>query len=537
MENSAFPLGGLISHPVGMIFVIIGLGKLLGSIRINGASLGTSGILFVALLFGALGYSTPAILGTLGLVLFSYSIGLSAGPSFFRIFASQGLRLAILSLVIVLTGALATFPLAWILDIPVGLAAGAFTGALTTTPGLAASLEMLPDNPALSIGYGIAYPVGVVTVVLFAQLMPRWYRKTIQNEEQEAEKEKRSIQRLLVEISNPVLEGRRISEVPFLGQVRGQIARIQKEGQLEPIGEDIQLHVGQVVLIVGDSQELESMVDFLGIPCNDPFVIDLDTQRSTLIVTSRDWVGKSLRNLRLPNRFGAVVTRITRHEISFVPTLDTVLHNGDQLLVVGRPGKMKEMRESAGHRKRVLQETDLLGIAFGITLGVALGLIPFHLLGTTFRFGMAGGPLFVGLLLEHFGGIGKIRIHVPPAARILMSEIGLSFFLLSAGLDAGQQLLPVLRDNGLLLLPMAFIIDLVSLIAGFVVARKLLKISVLQSIGGICGGMTSTPGLGAITQQTDSPVPSTSYSAAYPVALIVITLVSQLLIMAMMALL
>ena len=164
------------------IFCIISLGYLLGSISVKGLSLGTSGVLLVALVFGHFGAVVPSILRNFGLALFVGSVGLLSGPVFFKSLRAKAREYVILGILIVVSGALTTLLVGKLMDVRFDLAIGIFTGALTSTPGLAAATEATSavlaqggtDAVSLaSIGYGIAYPFGVVGIVLFIQLYPR----------------------------------------------------------------------------------------------------------------------------------------------------------------------------------------------------------------------------------------------------------------------------------------------------------------------------------------------------------------------------
>ncbi len=156
-------------------FLIIGAGYLLGGIKVRGLQLGTSGVLLVALVFGHFGFEMPVIMRDLGLICFVTAVGFIAGPQFFRNLKSKVLAYVILGVVIILTGAAVCICCIKLADIPTPLCVGIMTGALTSTPGLAAALEATGDTAA-SIGYGIAYPFGVVGVVLFVQLVPKLIR-------------------------------------------------------------------------------------------------------------------------------------------------------------------------------------------------------------------------------------------------------------------------------------------------------------------------------------------------------------------------
>lgn len=185
----------------------------------------------------------------------------------------------------------------------------------------------------------------------------------------------------------------------------------------------------------------------------------------------------------------------------------------------------------AGQRGSAIDLPCLLSLSVGLTLGVLLGTLPFGLPGgTPITLGLAGGPLLVALILGHFGKVGPIVGSIPRPTRMLLQELGLVFFLASAGVRGGGALADTLREHGPLLFVLGICISCLPLAAAWPIATRLLKMNPLQALGGICGGMTSTPALGAITATTDSQTPVVSYASAYPVALVFMIIISKLLI-------
>lgn len=163
------------------IFLIAALGYLLGSIKIKGISLGTAGILIVALIFGHFGIVAPSIIQSLGLICFVTAVGFIAGPKFFDNFKGNAVGYIVVGIVIIAVGALTCLSIILISGIGADLGLGLMAGALTTTPGLAAAIEATGSD-IVSVGYGIAYPFGVISVVLFVQLMPIILKVNIKEE-------------------------------------------------------------------------------------------------------------------------------------------------------------------------------------------------------------------------------------------------------------------------------------------------------------------------------------------------------------------
>lgn len=175
MENSLF-----------IVFLIAMIGYAIGGIRIKGVELGTAAVFLVALVFGHFGYTVPDIVQNLGLALFVTAVGFIAGPRFFRNLRKNAKSYVLLGGIVILAGALTCAAIILIADIPSPLGVGILSGSLTTTPGFAAAKEVVKDSADLvtlvSVGHGVAYPFGVVGVVLFVQLIPKLLKANMEEE-------------------------------------------------------------------------------------------------------------------------------------------------------------------------------------------------------------------------------------------------------------------------------------------------------------------------------------------------------------------
>ncbi len=516
------------------MFAVIGLGLAFGKLSWRGISLGTSGVVFIALVAGHFGFQVPRTAGTVGIIVFAYCLGLGAGPGFLRMFIRRGKALGLTAVSMIVSAGAVAWLLASTLNLNADLVSGLFAGALTSTPALAVAAERLPPDSNVAVGFGIAYPFGVIGVILFAQLVPRFLATVggvAQDEDDTDPVDDGPISRVLVHVINPAMQGKRLRDVAVLSATNCQVSRLMVGERLEPIPSQFQLQVGQHVLVVGRTRRLPDVVDVLGEKCNDVnFTLDLERQRRRVVVTSKELLGKSLKTLHLRSKFGVTISRISRQEVEFVPSPDEHIHFGDALTAIGEPEGLDKFVQFAGHRERTLDETDLISLAAGLVLGVIAGSIQLSIGSRSISLGMAGGPLMVGLALGHFGRIGPVVSRMPRAARLLLAESGLALFLAQAGSQAGGQFLEVIRQHGLLLCIASIAIVTAPLVVGFVVARLSLRLGMLESLGGICGAMTSTPGLGAVTSTTDSSLPATSYATVYPLALILITILVPLLI-------
>ena len=194
-----------ISKLLAGIFIVTALGYLLGRVNIKGVSLGTAGVFLVAILFGFLCTLIPenipvlsdlrltdgdatlkyykSVVQNVGLVLFVGSVGFIAGPKFFRDLAKNFKTYILMGVVIILSGTAVAVAFALIPGIGAPFSAGVLSGALTSTPGYSAALEVAGDAQGLvTLGHAIAYPFGVIGVVLFVQLMPKFLKADMNRE-------------------------------------------------------------------------------------------------------------------------------------------------------------------------------------------------------------------------------------------------------------------------------------------------------------------------------------------------------------------
>lgn len=519
--------------PLLALLLIITIGLGLGRLSFRGISIGTSSILFVALLAGHFRVAVPDGLGTLGLALFVYCIGIAAGPTFFRGLATRARAMATLGAAMVFTGVAVTWLCAKLFSLPADIAAGLMAGAMTSTPALGAASESIAQPDNVAVAFGVAYPFGIAIIVLFVQIMLKYIAPVADaaTDDNVAKKSSQKIQRHVVEIANPGIVGKRPGEIAASADLPVQISRVYSEQRWRPIPADYVFALGDRVMLVGQHEEGRRSAETLGVLCDvEDVVLDADRERKEVVVTSADVFGHTLKELRLRSRFGVTVTRIRRIDQEFVPSTQSRVEFGDTLALVGQPADLVRIEKIVGHRPRTLNETDLLSLAIGLSLGILLGQLSIAWGGVAVSLGTAGGPLCVGLVLGHFRRIGFVRGSFPPAAQILMTEGGLALFLADAGVNAGGGVWGVLRQQGIALCIVAIAIAVLPLVVGYLTASYFFGLTRLQALGAVCGGMTSTPGLAALTSSTDSNEPVTSYVAAYPVALVLITIAAPLLI-------
>ena len=390
-----------ISFLVFCVFLIAGLGYLLGRITIKGVSLGTAGVFIVALLFGAFLYNPLAeqlkvgdatyvvnalkIVENLGLILFVTSVGFIAGPNFFGDFKRNFKSYILIGLLIILIGGLSCYACT-IFDIKIygrdpkeaaAMLVGLLSGSLTSTPAFsAAKATVVGDSleAIVAVGHGIAYLFGVVGVVLFVQLVPKFCKANMEEE------------RAKLSEANP--------EVP--SKLKGT----------------------------------ELQFDSLG------FCV----------------------------------------------------------------------------------------FAIAAILGVIVGSFKFK----NFSLTTTGGCLLVSLILGHFAKIGNVSITPAETTLKVFRELGLMLFLIGAGVAGGAEFVKYFEWVYFIY---GIIMTMLPMIIGYIFARYVLKINLLNNLGSICGGMTSTPALGTLISTAGTEKVAGAYASTYPIALIAVVIVSQVLIL------
>lgn len=524
----------LLDDPLILIFVVLFVGSLIGQLEFKGINLGASGVLLFAMVLGHYGYKIPAIVQNLGLSLFIVAVGLQAGPRFFRMMRSSGLVFAILGFLIIAIASVTTIIVSKVFNLSAPLSIGLMTGALTSTPGLAAGLEATKD-PIVSVGYGIAYPFGVIAVVLFVQLFPKVLKVDLQKDLQKTLspiKHKSSLKKMTILIESNNVHKKTLKELQRNIKSSAVISRIIR-GDRNFLGRnDTVLLIGDEIIAVGYPEDLNKLRDTMGREVTTDVNIRENIRMHRVVVDAQELIGKSLREINLREKYSVTVTRLERAGYEFPPTATWRLERGDVLTVVCSPERIKAVEELFGTKRHEEANIHIFSISLILLLGILVGMIPIHIPGLgSMTLGVAGGPLLIAIIIGHFGKLGPIQARFYQPSNRVIRDIGLVLFLAGAGTTAGGGLVEVVKQEGVGLIIGGAIITIVPMVTAFFIAKKIFHLSIIHSLGAICGGMTSTPGLGACNNLVDSEDPAIAYAAAYPIALIFVAIASQLLVL------
>ncbi len=296
---------------------------------------------------------------------------------------------------------------------------------------------------------------------------------------------------------------------------------------------DTLLHPGDEVTIVGAPEDLETALAQIGERSTSHLEFDrsrLDFRR--IFVSNADAAGKPLRELRLLERYGSLITRVRRGDTDLLPTGGMRLELGDRVRVITRRDRLDEVSAFFGDSYRALSEIDIMTFGLGIALGLLVGLVPIPLPGgLTFKLGFAGGPLLVALVLSALQRTGPVVWQLPYSANLTLRQIGLILFLAGIGTRSGYAFASTLAGGGGLgMFLSGTAITCLSALLTLTVGYKLLRIPMSLLIGMLSGQQTQPAVLGFAGEQTGNDLPNIGYATVFPLATIVKILLAQVLL-------
>ena len=515
------------------LFLIITLGIMLGNVRFRGFSLDLSAVVFVALIMGHYGIMVPEAFQTIGLMFFIFTVGIQAGPGFFDSFKKTGRQFLSVCVLLVGLAALISFFLGRMLDINPLLAVGIFNGALTSTSGLAAAID-ISESTLPSVGYGVVYPAGAILAILTIHLLPVVMRVNMKKEEERYHEQVHEDHPEVTDknfvVANKNIDGKTIRELEIGTMTHAVISRVKHGDMVYAPAENARLFLGDVVKVVGTEESLEKVELMIGPPTEEKIPQASGYKINWLLVTNKDVVNKSLNALKLTALYNATVTRIRRSGIDISPTGNTRLRFGDKVLLAADEENMPKVMQLLGNNEKRLSETNFLPISLGIIIGVVLGAIHFPVFGLfEFSLGITGGVLITALILSKIGKTGPIIWNMSGGANNLLRKLGLLMFLATVGTHAGAHIVEALTNYGWTILYTGMIITVFPMVVTALIGHKVLNINFATLLGVMSGSMTSTPALAAADAKTESDAASVGYATVYPLAIVLMIIFSQIL--------
>ena len=543
-----------IGHSILLLSFVIAAGIQLGKIKVFGVSLGITLVLFVGIVLGHFGFTINHnvihFFKEFGLILFVYSVGMQVGPGFFSSFKKGGITLNMLACGIVFLGVLTAIILHYVTGIPMPTMVGILSGAVTNTPGLGAAQQAFSDmhgftDNTIALGYAVAYPLGVIGIILSLIFIRYVFRVSFDKENEDLNKTDAShtneAKPISLIVKNPAVFNKSVGELSSLLEHRDfVISRIWHDDnkQIEIASANVLLRENDKVFVITTEQDAQTIKTFIGeeIDIERKQWIRMESQfiNRRILVTKPELNGKRLGQLKLRQLYGINITRINRAGVDLVATPALTLQVGDRVNVVGTETAVTNVEKVLGNSMKRLNEPNLITIFVGIALGIILGSIPITFPGIPqpVKLGLAGGPLIVAILISRFGYKYKLITYTTQSANLMLREIGITLFLACVGISAGDGFVDTIVNNGgFAWIGYGFIITTVPLLIIGCIGRYFCKVNYFTLMGLIAGSTTDPPALAYSNATAGNDAPSVGYATVYPLTMFLRVLTAQLLIL------
>lgn len=517
----------LVEQPLLTLFLVLALGTLLGSVRVAGTAVGPAGALFAGLVVSAavpeVSPAVPQVVGTLGLALFVYTVGLAGGPAFFG-----GLRRGAPAIAVTTGSYVAVALVAWGLGTALGLSAGdvagTYAGAGTNTSALAAVVDVL-DDPSPAVGYSLAYPFGVVGMIVAVSVaLGRARRRPTPEDATPDEPPTYTTVVVTRDDLPPVGELTHWEDEPLV------FSRVRRDGADHTPDAGERFEPGDLVTVIGSPTALRSFVTWVGGRAEEDLVLDrrqLDFRR--VVLSNPVHAGARIGELGL-DRFDAVAGFVRRGDVDVIARDDLTVELGDRIRVIAPRERMPEVITELGDSERAVVVADPVGFSLGLLLGLLAGLIAIPLPGRTLVLGAAAGPLLVGLVLGRLGRTGRVVWQLPYATNQTLRQLGALLFLAVIGLGAGPELAGAITSSrGLVLLGLGAVLTTIGAV-GVLVGARMLGAGGPRTAGTIAGGQGQPAVLAAAMERTDGDDRvALTYALLFPPAFLVKIVAAQVL--------
>ncbi len=537
-----------IAQSVLIVALTIALGLLLNRIKFGSVSLGVTWVLFVGILLSHFGLGIDErichFVKEFGLILFVYSIGLQVGPGFFSSLKEEGLRLNLLAVTVILLGCLTCYVIHVVTGEELTTMVGVLSGAVTNTPGLGAAQQTMTDmnaadNGNLASAYAVAYPLGVVGIILSMLLVRAMFRIKLDKEEASSEDANAPhTMRVDVRVTNRAVVGKTVADIMRIARSQFVVARMMcQDGKQKITSGDTVLHEGDILRVVMNSTDVELVQSLIG------EVAEIDEklwksptsnlEKRRIVVTKTQLNGRRIGDLHIRENYNVTITRVVRAGIELVATYNLRLQMGDVVVIVGRKNDLDQVASTLGNSVQRLDHPNLLPIFIGIFLGVLLGSIPIMFPGVPqpVKLGLAGGPLIVAILVGRYGPRYKLVTFTTNSANMMIREIGISLFLAAVGLGAGENFVEAILSGGYWWILYGVIITMLPLLIVGVIARKVCKFDYFSILGLLSGAMTDPPALAYANTVSPNDHASVAYASVYPLTMFLRIFTAQILIL------
>jgi len=500
-------------QPLMALFLTIAIGYLVGEINIKGFSLGVGAVLFVALGMGWFApKAVPApMVGTLGLALFLYAVGVQYGKQFFvGLVSPAGRRANMMALIGVLSAGAVSILFVKMMGLNVGHALGLFAGSGTSTPTLQAAIATLGnDDPA--VGYSVAYPFGVAGPILFLYIAFMVLKPKIEAPSGSG------MEVAEIVAKHPDAIGRTIAELMSRLPADAQILAVRRTGHNEVASPNFIVAEGDVLLLASTNKEILEQLKAKHAEAPGAFTKDrshLDYLR--VFASKPSVVGRALGDIDLPGEFGSTVIHVRRGDGDLMARPDLVLEFGDRIGLLANRKDFAAMRKLFGDSIKGTAEFSYISIGIGMALGFLIGAIQLPLPGIgKLSIGLAG-VLIIALILGNLRRTGGMNWTIPLSANLVLRNLGLTLFLAQVGMASGPKFADTVTETGFLMLGLGALV-LVALVLPILIIGLFIYKMPYDEVAGIVSGACGNPAILAYSNklaQTDRP--DLGYAMIFP---------------------
>jgi putative transport protein len=501
-------------QPLLALFLTIAVGYIVGQINVKGFSLGVGAVLFVALAMGWFApKATPAtMLGTFGLAVFLYAVGIQYGKQFFvGLTTAAGLKANLLALTGVLFSGGATLLIIKTMNMQTGYALGLFAGSGTSTPSLQAAITTLGnDDPA--VGYSVSYPFGVAGPILLLSLAMFILKPKIEAPSGSG------MQTTEVGLQRSEHFGRRLGELTALLPSTVQIVALRRGDRNQPASPDIVVAENDVLLVVGrDKVMLDDVRKSLGAAAAGHLTHDRRDLDYLRVFASRpSAVGQRLGDLVLPGDKASIVIQVRRGDADLLPQPDVVLEFGDRVGLLANRADFAAMRAFFGDSIKGTAEFSYVSIGLGMALGFLLGAIGIPLPGIGKIMLGLSGVLIVALILGYRRRTGSLNWVMPDSAILVLRNLGLTVFLAQVGIASGPKFVATVSETGFLMLGLGAVV-LISLVLPILVLGLFVFRMPYDEVAGIVAGACGNPAILAYANKlAPTNRPDVGFATTFP---------------------
>jgi putative transport protein len=551
------------ANPYILLFFVVGGAVAVGKITVKGYGLG---MVAAAIVVGA-GLSAWASTYGTGLkldnfakslfyYLFMYGVGLRVGPSFINSLKGDGLKFTILAVLCSGMGLASVVVFARWWNLPDGAAGGILAGAMTMSAAIGSAEEAVRQgtfklaegqtaesvSSMIALSYGLTYIWGTVGIILICKYLPRWWGVDAKAAAKKYEEEK-GVPNVddagLTGYKPLALRAYRLTNNETAGQSVRQFLTKHPEYKIVNVGrgneqigapDDMVLQKGDVIALGGRLESMTSNMGLIGPEVSDAKVLNVPIDQAEILVTSKEMIGKELKDLRNTPLAGQIALHhIERGGVAIPMGLNTKLERFDVMFVGGAKASIDKAGEILGKIARPSTSTDLFTLAAGMILGFLIGAIEFPLAGSKVGLGNAGGLLVSGIIVSSVASRLRFFGSTPNAARNILEDLGLVVFIAIVGINAGAGLISQLSGAVALKIFVAgFLVTTIPPIIIWAIGYHWMKINPAILMGGVAGARSHSGPAREAAKEIGSSVPWIGFPVGYAVSGVLLTVFGYL---------